>query len=117
MHSYTERRHDLAFLHEHTRADWKIVSVNGKDLTFRRHFVLFFNIIPLNVYTLLPAMLKGLNAAFKQVLFLTVQNVLHCMYDVIIWLKMGTRNAFFNLMRIKKGSCQFLEKECAQINS
>ena len=40
--------------------------------------------------------LKSLNATFKHVLFLTVQKTLHCMYDIINWLKRGTRNGCFN---------------------
>ena len=58
--------------------------------------IIFPHIIHINVYTFLPAMLKGLNATFKEVLFLTVQKALHCMYDAIIWLKVCTRNGLIS---------------------
>ena len=40
-------------------------------------------------------MFIGLNATFKEVLILTVQKVLHCMYGAIIWKKVGTGNDFY----------------------
>ena len=54
---------------KHRRAGWKIVSLTYKDLTFGRHIVLFFNIMPLSVYTHLPV-IEGPQCHFKRSPFL-----------------------------------------------
>ena len=45
-------------------------------------------------------MLKGLKVSFKEVLYLTVQKVIHCMCDVIIWPKEDTGKDFFSILEL-----------------
>ena len=52
-------------------------------------FHLFLHIVPFQVYTLLPAMLQGLDAGQEEIFFSHDKKVIHSVNDVIITRKMA----------------------------
>ena len=76
---------------------FKSVTLTCNDWNFG--IIFQHNPSPPNVYKLLPAMLKDHNATLNEGIFFIVQKVLHCIYDVIIWIKERVTKMSFSNFR------------------